>query len=260
VNTEEIRRIAIKRHDEDADNFQAAYSEAGPKAKNAAVFKYGRDMIIEELEALLAILPAGSKVLDVGCGTAHLTKWIKDKGFEVYGIEPSEKMLAYARTNFPDIELKQGISSSIPYPDSHFDLVIAIEVLRYLDEKDNKLTLDEFHRVLKHNGAFFMTQVNLFCTDFYAVFHYLKGLFRKKQQYHPHCNFTTYFHQQKIATGAGFCNVTTIGRLAGSIRIFYKFGDAIGYFYKRIVERLNKQKSISIIKLFSGHLIVIGRK
>jgi ubiquinone/menaquinone biosynthesis C-methylase UbiE len=261
LNTEQIRNIAIKQHDADADGFQAAYSDGGANIKNKTIFQYGRNMIIEELEIVLAELPKGSRILDVGCGTAHLTNWIQDKGFEVYGIEPSENMLAHARKNFPGIEIKKGVSSNIPYPGSYFDLVIAIEVLRYLDENDNIATLNEFNRVLKNGGDFFVTQVNLFSTDLYIVFHRLKGIWHKlRNRPHPYCNFTTYFHQQKLAADAGFTGVATIGRLAGSTRIFYKLGDAVGGFYKAIVEKLTKQKYTSAMKLFSGHLIVKGRK
>lgn len=260
MNTEEIRNIAIKRHDIDADDFQAAYSSDTAAFKNLNVFRYGRDMIIEELELILSTLPKGSKVLDVGCGTAHLTKWIQDKGFEVYGIEPSEKMLALAKKNFPGMELKQAISSDIPYTANYFDLVIAIEVLRYLDEKENISTLKEFNRVLKNGGSFFVTQVNLFSTDFYFVFHHLKGFFRKKDQYHPHCNFTTFFRQQKIARLAGFTDIKTVGRMAGSLRVFYKFDNAVGNLCKNVAEKLGRQRRTSFFKLFAGHLIVMGKK
>lgn len=182
----------------------------------------------------------------MGCGTAHLTNWIKGKGFEVYGIEPSNEMYHYAKLNFPDIEIKQAISSQIPYPDNYVDLIVAFEVLRYLDKKENWKTFLEFRRVLKPKGQSFVTQVNLFSTDFYFIFHHLKALLCKlTKTTHHHCNFTTSSRQIKEVEKAEFSQVKTVGRFIGSIRIFYKFGKKTGDIYARLMEKLYKNQRFS---------------
>ena len=132
-NSKEITKLAIKRHDIDADDFQERYSKKDRKdlSPREVVFLQGREWVLKELNNVLIAFPKGSKVLDVGCGTAHLTKWIQDKGFEVYGVEPSEEMLKHAMKNFPDIEFKKAISSQVPYPDNSFDIIVSFEVLRY---------------------------------------------------------------------------------------------------------------------------------
>src|SRR5690349_3372612 len=145
MNTEQIRDLAIKRHDLDAQYFQEMYSGAKGLPKSE-VFLYGRNMIVEELEAILQSVPPGGRILDVGCGTGHLTDWIKNKGYDVYGIEPSEEMYQYAVNNFPFIDFKKGISSCLPYENEYFDLVLAIEVLRYLNDEENNATYNEFYR------------------------------------------------------------------------------------------------------------------
>lgn len=261
MNTEQIRNLAIKRHNIDAGHFQDTYSGLN-NSKKSKVFLYGRNMVLEELEALLGKVPLGSKILDIGCGTAHLTNWIKEKGFEVYGLEPSQKMYDYAVSNFPEIEIKQGISSNIPYPDNFFDLIVSFEVMRYLDKKENVATYKEMYRVLKKNGSFFLTQVNLFSSDFYYFFHKLKSIYsRLTDKVHHHCNFTTPKSQELIAKKIGFVNIKTIGRMSGSIRFFYKFGNAVGDTYKKLISKISKQRySKPFNKLFAGHLIVIGTK
>ena len=112
MKTKQIVDLAIKRHDLDAAHFQNTYlkKDNAHLSTRENVFLKGRALVLDELTMLLNQLPKGSKVLDVGCGTAHLTKWIKDQGFEVYGIEPSLEMFNYAVANFPDIKIKQGIS------------------------------------------------------------------------------------------------------------------------------------------------------
>lgn len=264
MNSTKITQLAIKRHDIDASHFQETYSKPDQTlSKRETVFLYGRKLVLDELSLILDKLPKGSKVLDVGCGTAHLTNWIKEKGFEVYGIEPSHEMYHYAKSNFPEIEIKQAISSKIPYPDNHFDLIVAFEVLRYLDKEENRKTFKEFHRILKPKGEFFITQVNLFSSDFYFVFHTLKSIFCKiTKTTHHHCNFTTSSRQIKEVENTGFSHVKTIGRFIGSIRIFYKLSKKAGDIYSSLMEKIfkNQRFSKSFHKNLAGHLIVIGKK
>lgn len=265
MSSEKVTKLAIKRHDIDAAHFQNAYSTHDNKklSKKETVFLYGRRLVLDELLIILERLPKGSKILDVGCGTAHLTNWIKEKGFDVYGIEPSNVMYNYAKSNFPEIEIKQAISSEIPYPDNYFDLIVAFEVLRYLDKTENRKTFKEFHRVLKIDGKFFITQVNLFCTDLYFVFHQLKSIYSKiTNATHHYCNFTTSGTQIREIKSVGFSQVETVGRFFGSIRIFYKLGKMIGSIYSSLLEKFSKNQRFkkSFYKNFTGHLIIIAKK
>lgn len=266
MNSQKTTELAIKRHDIDASHFQQAYEQEGNKeeqTKREAVFLYGRKLVLDELVILLETLPKGSRILDVGCGTAHLTEWIRNKGFEVCGIEPSLEMYNYAVQNFPNLEIKQAISSKIPYPNNHFDLIVAFEVLRYLDKEENIKTYQEFHRILKPGGKFFVTQVNLFATDFYYFFHNVKSVYSKlTNKIHHHCNFTTPARQEKLVQKLGFTEVNTIGRFAASNRLFYKFGKSIGTLYTSLTENVMGRQRVtkSFYKNLCGHLIVIGKK
>ncbi|MEP7250745.1 MAG: class I SAM-dependent methyltransferase [Ginsengibacter sp.] len=261
MKTEQIRDLAIKRHNIDANHFQDTYRGLN-NSRKSKVFLYGRNMVLEELDALLKKIPVGSKILDIGCGTAHLTNWIKEKGFQVYGLEPSKNMYNYAIQNFPDIEIKKGISSELPYPENFFDMIVAFEVLRYLDKSENIATYKEIYRVLKPKGCFFVTQVNLFSTDFYFIFHKLKGAYCNfLNKTHHHCNFTTPSMQEKIVKKVGFSDVTTIGRMSGSIRFFYKFGNRVGDLYRKFFSKITKQRFTKASnKVFAGHLLVVGTK
>ncbi len=63
--------------------------------KHGFVAKYG-----EELLGLLDAQP-GEAVLDVGCGTGHLTAKIAESGATVLGLDSSADMIAQARVNYP---------------------------------------------------------------------------------------------------------------------------------------------------------------
>ena len=98
MNSADITQLAVKRHDIDASHFQHAYSQNEKTlGKKELAFLRGRKLVLDELSKILNDLPKGSKILDVGCGGAHLTHWIQEKGFEVYGIEPSAEMYNYAK-------------------------------------------------------------------------------------------------------------------------------------------------------------------
>src|SRR3954451_20364333 len=66
------------------------------------VWKRGEDLL-----ELLAPKP-GQRVLDLGCGTGHLTARIAEAGAEVIGLDSSPSMIALARQNFPKLNFRIG--------------------------------------------------------------------------------------------------------------------------------------------------------
>lgn len=255
--------LAIKRHDIDASHFQSVYSKSENQlTKKEKAFITGRKMVLKELEALLASIPKGSKVLDIGCGTAHLTHWIKEKGFEVYGIEPSEDMYNYAVKNFPDINIVRGVGSQLPYENNSFDLVVAFEVLRYIDPEENEKVYKEVHRVLKKDGQFFITQVNLFSTDMYYFFYAVKEIYSKMtNKIHHFCNFTTSGKEIDLVKRIGFSSVRTVGVYDGSIRFAYKISKGVGDAVASVFTKIFSQRTESpFLANFKAHLLVIGKK
>jgi len=72
--------------------------------KHSFVFKYG-----EEVFALLNP-QCGERILDIGCGTGHLTKLIAEAGAEVVGIDSAPAMIEAARAAYPDISHLKSLS------------------------------------------------------------------------------------------------------------------------------------------------------
>ena len=68
--------------------------------KHSFVFKYGEDLI-----SMLAP-QAGERILDLGCGTGHLTQQISLTGARVTGIDSSAAMIDKASAIFPDIDFQ----------------------------------------------------------------------------------------------------------------------------------------------------------
>lgn len=78
-----------------------SYNQIAPQwAATRATF-FGRER--EYLDAMLACAPAGSTILDLGCGTGRpMAEHIVAQGRRVIGVDQSEALLSIARGNLPN--------------------------------------------------------------------------------------------------------------------------------------------------------------
>jgi SAM-dependent methyltransferase len=97
-------------------------------------------------------------ILDVGCGggrTIHTLAATASEG-KVYGIDYSDESVAVSRRTNREwisegrVDIRHGSVSSLPFPDSTFDLITAIETLYYWP--DPAADMQELLRVLKPGG------------------------------------------------------------------------------------------------------------
>jgi ubiquinone/menaquinone biosynthesis C-methylase UbiE len=98
--------------------------------------KYKRADKLEKalLKKLLNILPYAESLLEVGCGTAHFTRWFESLGLECYGLDLSNTMLKKAKNLWPNKPLLQGESAHLPFKDASFDIVAFITCLEYMPD------------------------------------------------------------------------------------------------------------------------------
>jgi len=97
------------------------------------------------------------KLLDVGCGDGERAYWYEQRGFEVYGVEVSEKGAANASKI--GIKVHRGSLSSAGYPDGFFDIVVMAHVLEHTHSP--KEYLDESFRILKPGGMLAVAVPNI---------------------------------------------------------------------------------------------------
>jgi trans-aconitate methyltransferase len=113
--------------------------------KHSFVWKYG-----EEVIELLAPR-AGERILDLGCGTGHLTNKIAASGASVVGIDISNDMIGQARTLYPDLQFELGDAVSFQF-DEPFDGVFSNAALHWVEEQDQ--VTDCIKAALKPGGRF----------------------------------------------------------------------------------------------------------
>lgn len=261
MRTEDIRQAAIDSHDRDAAKFEAWYGALG-RSRFSNAFTYGRSKIDALVGELFAALTKGAKVLDVGCGTGEHLHRAVDMGLQAFGLEPAPAMLEVARRNVPKADIKQGVATELPYADASFDLVIMVEVLRYLDRPDTEQALREARRVLKPGGQLFVTLVNRWALDGFYFLQRARALVRAKQfdAVNPYCLFHTPRSARRDLRQAGFADVRIEGRLLAPLRIAYKLNEGFGGWLAGKLEGLDDRlHRFRPMQPFAGHLIAIGR-
>jgi arsenite methyltransferase len=116
------------------------------------------DVVEQRKQILQALnLHSGDRVLDVGSGPGFLASAIGEavgsSGW-VCGIDISESLLAVAKahcTHQSWVEFHLADATKLPFPDSHFDVVVSTQVLEYLPDVD--ATLTEIYRILRVGGS-----------------------------------------------------------------------------------------------------------
>lgn len=94
-----------------------------------------------------------NRMLDIGFGSGVIMDAAKTQGWEPYGLEVSAPAIEQAREK--GYEVFHGALEEANYPDGHFDLVTASEILEHLG--DPKATLKEIVRILRPGGMFWGT-------------------------------------------------------------------------------------------------------
>lgn len=127
-------------------------------------------------------IKSGQKILDVGCGMAHLLYELTQEvpGLLVHGIDISQYALEHAKEEIRD-RLRYGQAQNIPFSDNEFDLVISLTTLHNLKIYDLKKAVLEIERVSKGNSYIMVEsyrndieEVNMLywqltCASYYSV-------------------------------------------------------------------------------------------
>jgi SAM-dependent methyltransferase len=104
--------------------------------------------VVDRVLAEARVGPA-DRVADVGCGTGILTRLLADRGLEVVGIDPSEDMLAEARSVGGQAEYRRGEAAATGLDDASVTLVTAAQAFHWFDAD---AAIGEFHRILRPGG------------------------------------------------------------------------------------------------------------
>lgn len=118
----------------------------------------------EMLDCVVLDIPCSQPlcVLDLGIGTGSLTQKLieKNPNIMIEGWDISNEMLTVARQRFQTyqekVRLLQGDIFKTDYPDSHYDLVVAVFSLHHGFRDEKTYLLNKIYRALHTNGVFYL--------------------------------------------------------------------------------------------------------
>jgi len=149
-----------------------AFDVIGDRYDEAFPHKEGQ---LAAAEWLIDSLKAGSRVLDLGCGTGLPTAGqLAGAGLDVIGIDLSAGMVSLAEAHVPDATFHQADIADLrpggPLDLGRFDAVVAFFSLLMLSRSEIPLALRTIHGLLAPGGLLALSMVEADVDDFEIPF------------------------------------------------------------------------------------------
>ncbi|NSL86688.1 methyltransferase domain-containing protein [Chitinophaga sp. Mgbs1] len=132
--------------------------------KPGITYEYERIADIKRLnfitESLQQEIPAQGKVLDVGCGNGVISRHLGQFGYQVLGIDISQKTIDVARSKntLSNVRFEAISAEALTAQGEQYDAVICSEVLEHLHQPE--VLLRTIYASLKDNGLLVVTVPN----------------------------------------------------------------------------------------------------
>lgn len=124
------------------------------KAKwNAGLYDEKHSFVWKLAEGVLELLNAkhGERILDLGCGTGHLTAKIAEAGTHVVGVDRSPEMIQQAREKYPALRFEVMDARELALGGA-FDAVFSNATLHWI--KEPKRVIAGMGKLLRPGGRF----------------------------------------------------------------------------------------------------------
>ena len=102
----------------------------------------------------------GAEVLDIGCGNGIITRSLGHAGFNVLGVDVSDKAIEKARllNKLSNVRFEVRSAEQLVADGQQYEAIICSEVLEHLHQPDNLLKV--LRKILKENGILIVTVPN----------------------------------------------------------------------------------------------------
>jgi SAM-dependent methyltransferase len=149
-------------------------------------------------------LTIGMEVLELGCGTAYLTRELALTGASITAIDISPDLLEIARCECsePNVRFEIQNAYDLTFPDASFDCVVGSSVLHHLEIE---VALGQIYRVLRPGGTIRFTEPNMLNPQIAIQ----KNVPAVKQQIGDSPDETAFFRWplRRRLEQAGFCEI-----------------------------------------------------
>jgi ubiquinone/menaquinone biosynthesis C-methylase UbiE len=99
----------------------------------------------------------GKTVLDLGSGPGVNAGYMASKGFQVVGIDISERMVELAKNKYPHVEFRLGDMTKLTFPADSFDGILASYSLIHLTKDAVAFVLAKLYEILKPGGLIYIS-------------------------------------------------------------------------------------------------------
>ena len=99
----------------------------------------------------------GKTVLDLGSGPGVNAGYMASKGFQVVGIDISEKMVELAKKRYPHVEFRLGDMTKLTFPADSFDGILASYSLIHLTKDVVAFVLAKLYEILRPGGLIYIS-------------------------------------------------------------------------------------------------------
>jgi ubiquinone/menaquinone biosynthesis C-methylase UbiE/protein-S-isoprenylcysteine O-methyltransferase Ste14 len=211
-----------------ADSPDALPTRGRVLVKAAAIYDAVQPLVTLGQEASLnrwvaeqIAVPAGARILDVGCGTGLLTAQIaaRHPEVQVIGIDASRPMIAQAtrKRETANCRFQQALGEELPFADAGFELVTSALFFHHVDRELKLRALEEIARVLKPGGVLLVADMDRPYTWLGWVMSWVAWkLFRQPEIKE---NMDGVLREEIVR--AGFGDLREIGRFSGYIRVLH---------------------------------------
>jgi len=193
-------------------------------------------MNIRLFKECIRALPKNAKVLDAGCGSGNVPRFLKQmrKDVTIYGIDLEKKV----KKDTPDFVnfFVGSVESMKMFKDSFFDCILCFHVLEHLENPGK--AIKEFQRVLKRKGRLFIESPHWISTIMPIGYNFYDDVTHKR----PYTKKTLLMllHDSQL----------DIKKIGFDTPIFFYLADlykinkrSIGYFARKIIYLLNMYKT-----------------
>jgi ubiquinone/menaquinone biosynthesis C-methylase UbiE len=110
-------------------------------------------LAFRDLPELLRKYACGTRALDFGCGTGRSTRFLRELGFEVIGVDVSALMLDQARGRDPRGDYRLVADDTLAeFATATFDLILAAFTFDNIPDQQKTVALRELRRLLAAGG------------------------------------------------------------------------------------------------------------
>jgi len=109
------------------------------------------------LRLLMDLIPKGSKILDMGCGSGlPITKFLAQH-HDVTGVDISEKQVELARRQVPEATFIKADMADISFPDETFRAICSFTAIIHVPREEHADLFKQFYRMLEMGGLLLVT-------------------------------------------------------------------------------------------------------